>query len=96
LYFRATDGQYGEWSTQGCELDEEHSSSSKTVCLCNHLTNFALLLQRGGVVSVLLCFFLLLCMGLFIRKLNEMQNIGSQIIIVAKVLPTSVAVNHSS
>ncbi|CAB4010999.1 adhesion G- coupled receptor D1-like, partial [Paramuricea clavata] len=37
-----------EWSTQGCELDEEHSTSTKTVCLCNHLTNFALLLQREG------------------------------------------------
>ena len=41
----------GQWSTKGCELDAAKSSPTKTVCQCNHLTNFALLLQRNDVVS---------------------------------------------
>ena len=45
---RTTNGSYGQWSTQGCKLDEQQSSSKKTVCLCDHLTNFALLLQRDS------------------------------------------------
>ncbi|XP_028397229.1 adhesion G protein-coupled receptor L2-like [Dendronephthya gigantea] len=45
---RASDGKLGSWSSEGCELDKTHSTSTKAVCLCNHLTNFALLLQREG------------------------------------------------
>ncbi|XP_046844222.1 adhesion G protein-coupled receptor B1-like isoform X2 [Xenia sp. Carnegie-2017] len=36
----------GQWSSEGCEFDKNESTPGHTVCRCNHLTNFALLLQR--------------------------------------------------
>lgn len=36
-----TVGGYGDWSPEGCVLVVV---DDKSVCLCNHLTNFALLL----------------------------------------------------
>ena len=49
----------GYWSTKGCTRDETLSNESNTVCLCDHLTHFAILLssnppmvrnqRRGGV-----------------------------------------------
>ncbi|XP_046845169.1 adhesion G protein-coupled receptor L4-like [Xenia sp. Carnegie-2017] len=42
---------YGQWSSEGCKFDENESKPGHTVCWCNHLTNFALLLQRKTDVS---------------------------------------------
>ncbi|XP_076452733.1 uncharacterized protein LOC143288270 [Babylonia areolata] len=36
----------GAWSTEGCHL--ERFVAEKTVCLCNHLTNFAILMDFYG------------------------------------------------
>lgn len=37
-------GQLGSWLTDGCRLNVEVSTSTVSVCMCNHLTNFAVLL----------------------------------------------------
>ena len=51
----------GQWSSEGCEFDKNESTPGHTVCRCNHLTNFALLLQRRTDVSLiyLSCYILL-------------------------------------
>lgn len=36
--------RFGAWLTDGCRLDETSSNASISVCKCNHLTNFAVLL----------------------------------------------------
>ena len=35
----------GNWSTRGCHMNNNKSSVSRTVCECNHLTHFAILLS---------------------------------------------------
>jgi len=35
----------GLWSTTGCELDNLASNESHSICKCNHLTNFAVLMK---------------------------------------------------
>lgn len=35
----------GVWSTEGCILDESQSNENLSVCRCNHLTHFAVLMQ---------------------------------------------------
>ena len=37
----------GQWSDRGCYRNESLSNSSVTVCECNHLTHFALLLSAA-------------------------------------------------
>ena len=37
--------QNGSWSSRGCKLNEDDSSETRTVCECNHLTHFAILLS---------------------------------------------------
>ena len=37
-----------EWSTMGCSISHELSTKDETVCLCTHLTNFALLFDLNG------------------------------------------------
>lgn len=36
------------WNSSGCWLDERSSSLHHTVCHCNHLTNFAILMDVSG------------------------------------------------
>ncbi|KAI0228620.1 hypothetical protein LSAT2_020888 [Lamellibrachia satsuma] len=38
-------GTGGNWSTRGCTSDPDTDSHDSTTCLCDHLTNFALLLD---------------------------------------------------
>ena len=33
------------WSTKGCQVDETTSNETHSTCKCNHLTNFAVLMQ---------------------------------------------------
>ena len=40
-----------EWSQQGCSLNSDLSNASHTVCECNHLTHFAILLSPGLNIS---------------------------------------------
>lgn len=35
----------GFWSTKGCQVDEATSNETHSTCKCNHLTNFAVLMQ---------------------------------------------------
>ena len=35
----------GEWSERGCQRNDNLSNASVTVCECNHLTHFAILLS---------------------------------------------------
>ena len=35
----------GYWSTEGCHKDKQMSSDRATVCHCNHLTHFAVLMR---------------------------------------------------
>ncbi|XP_060770221.1 adhesion G-protein coupled receptor G6 isoform X3 [Neoarius graeffei] len=37
----------GGWNSEGCQVSPE-SSSNKTVCLCNHLTHFGVLMDLSG------------------------------------------------
>ena len=39
----------GEWSDRGCWRNESLSNSSVTVCECNHLTHFAILLSAAPI-----------------------------------------------
>ena len=34
----------GAWSREGCHVVTEHSNKTHTVCACDHLTNFAILM----------------------------------------------------
>ena len=41
-------GSYGgRWNRRGCHLNEGESTPSVTVCECNHLTHFAMMLSPG-------------------------------------------------
>ena len=46
-FFLATSlrGLKGAWSNQGCQLSKEQNYENYVTCECNHLTNFALLLD---------------------------------------------------
>jgi len=41
----------GKWSTEGCTELPEESTSTTTVCVCTHLTNFAVLTSGGAAIS---------------------------------------------
>ena len=43
VYYPST----GTWSQRGCVMNEDESTERKTVCECNHLTHFAVLLSPG-------------------------------------------------
>ncbi|XP_032881912.1 adhesion G-protein coupled receptor G6 isoform X10 [Amblyraja radiata] len=40
----------GGWNTQGCRVDPR-SSANETICLCNHLTHFGILLDISGMAQ---------------------------------------------
>ncbi|XP_051501108.1 adhesion G-protein coupled receptor G6 isoform X2 [Myxocyprinus asiaticus] len=40
----------GGWSSEGCEVSLE-SNSNRTVCLCNHLTHFGILMDISGAAA---------------------------------------------
>ncbi|XP_074610692.1 adhesion G protein-coupled receptor L3-like isoform X2 [Acropora palmata] len=40
----------GYWSTEGCYKDEQLSNDQATVCHCNHLTNFAILMRVKDIM----------------------------------------------
>ena len=40
------------WSLEGCYVSLDLSEDDKTVCYCEHLTNFALLFDFTGVADV--------------------------------------------
>ena len=43
----------GAWSREGCHVVTEQSNSTHTVCACDHLTNFAILMgSREFSVSI--------------------------------------------
>ena len=42
----------GEWAVEGCYRNDNLSNTTVTVCECNHLTHFAILLSPGPVVSL--------------------------------------------
>ena len=35
----------GQWSQEGCYLNQQQSNSSSSICECNHLTHFAILIS---------------------------------------------------
>ena len=39
----------GQWSDRGCSRSESLSNTSVTVCECNHLTHFAILLSAASL-----------------------------------------------
>ena len=43
----------GGFSETGCHLVTSKSNSEETVCSCNHLTNFAVLLDYNGIPGVM-------------------------------------------
>ena len=43
--------QESPWDQRGCRLRNDLSSSSQSVCECNHLTHFAILLSPGAEFS---------------------------------------------
>ncbi|XP_047429455.1 adhesion G-protein coupled receptor G6 isoform X9 [Mugil cephalus] len=45
--FTMNDGA-GGWSSKGCRVSEE-STNNKTICLCDHLTHFGILMDISGV-----------------------------------------------
>lgn len=47
-YFVETGPNRGHWSSEGCKV-KDHKPGEYTECLCDHLTNFALLMDVYGV-----------------------------------------------
>jgi hypothetical protein len=45
------DYEHSAWRTQGCVKDELQSTSTSVKCKCNHLTNFAVLLDHQGLAE---------------------------------------------
>ena len=44
IYCLWTDG-YGNWSSEGCEIDENYNDiQDEVTCFCDHLTSFSILL----------------------------------------------------
>ncbi|XP_061757354.1 adhesion G-protein coupled receptor G6 isoform X2 [Nerophis ophidion] len=39
----------GGWNADGCRVSKEASSTNRTVCLCDHLTHFGILMDISGV-----------------------------------------------
>ena len=50
-----------EWKEDGCSLDYRRSSSTKSVCYCNHLTNFAIIFGANDADHVILSAISILC-----------------------------------
>ena len=48
----ARDSRGGGWSTDGCLLASIDNDTSTVRCECNHLTNFAVLVDTTGISSV--------------------------------------------
>ncbi|XP_077861448.1 uncharacterized protein LOC144341642 [Saccoglossus kowalevskii] len=46
------DPEISEWSVAGCQLDEGASNTTHSVCHCNHLTNFAILMQFNEPIDL--------------------------------------------
>ena len=46
-------GGIGEWSSEGCH--QSASVEGRTVCHCNHATNFAVLVVRLVILSIVNC-----------------------------------------
>ena len=44
-----------EWSEEGCVVNEALSSAETTVCDCNHLTHFAVMLSPKDSVGAYTC-----------------------------------------
>ncbi|XP_053502639.1 adhesion G-protein coupled receptor G6 isoform X4 [Ictalurus furcatus] len=44
------DNDSGGWNSEGCQVSPE-SNSNKTVCLCNHLTHFGVLMDLSGAAA---------------------------------------------
>lgn len=44
-YTNSSSSPEGHWSTEGCHKDEQLSNDRATVCHCNHLTHFAVLMR---------------------------------------------------
>ncbi|KAF4092205.1 hypothetical protein AMELA_G00018250 [Ameiurus melas] len=44
------DNGSGGWNSEGCQVSPE-SNSNKTVCLCNHLTHFGVLMDLSGAAA---------------------------------------------
>lgn len=53
LFFFLTD-ESGGWNPNGCSV--QNSTDNETVCGCNHLTSFAILLVRRSVSHASECF----------------------------------------
>ncbi|XP_060739347.1 adhesion G-protein coupled receptor G6 isoform X3 [Tachysurus vachellii] len=42
----------GGWNSEGCRVSTE-SNSNKTICLCNHLTHFGVLMDLSGAAEIM-------------------------------------------
>ncbi|CAM1302659.1 CD97 (predicted) [Pycnogonum litorale] len=49
FHFKHSNGTKGFWDSTGCRVNI--SSESYTICKCNHLTNFAILMDSQGTIS---------------------------------------------
>ena len=47
VFYRENILSVGSWSDRGCQKNEEISNEDVTVCECNHLTHFAILLSAA-------------------------------------------------
>ena len=53
LSFFVVTGGKGGWSEKGCHVNNEQSTDTLTVCECDHLTNFAMIMVRLILISFL-------------------------------------------
>lgn len=51
LIATSIEGVYGNWSSEGCRLVTNQTTSEEVVCECDHMTNFAILLDVSQTQS---------------------------------------------
>jgi latrophilin 2 len=79
------DFQTNKWSSNGCNIVSEDSNRDITVCECNHLTNFAALLDISGreneslaksILTYVFCGLSIICLILtiLITSMKRAQN----------------------
>ncbi|XP_023245084.1 adhesion G protein-coupled receptor L3 [Copidosoma floridanum] len=87
-----------DWSEDGCAIQQSKSNKTHSVCQCNHLTNFAILMDVHGtkidsmndfilrIITYVGCSISIVCLGLEIITFQLFQKLKSDVTNVHKNL----------
>ncbi|KAH7641083.1 hypothetical protein DERF_000818 [Dermatophagoides farinae] len=86
------------WSSRGCHVATEQSDRLKTTCVCDHLTNFAVLMDVSGqerpsklksILTIIMCALSIICLILtvvFFMICRELKSRRNSIIINISII----------